>query len=97
MPVHATPKPVKAYDGSSPIYLWDHVTDFYNTQVFSAIRNFNDTELDEFFQLLTEYGELMIKIQGEPVREVKGYVVNMNRKFTDAVLDTKYQEWLAKQ
>jgi hypothetical protein len=97
MAIHATPKPVKAYDGSSEIYLWDHVIDFYNTQVYNSLRNLNDEELDEFFQFMTQYADLLVKVHGDCVRDIKGFVVNKNRKYTDEVLDTKYQEWLDKQ
>jgi hypothetical protein len=96
MPIHATVKPVKALDGHADKYMWDHITDFYNTTLYHSILKFNDEQLDEFFEFLTNHGDIMVKIHGEPVREVRGFVTNPNRKFKEPNLDKKYQEWLAK-
>lgn len=57
---------IKMADGTEVAYDHDHVVHWFSTEVYNRIINLEQKEKERYFQLITDYGDLMTKILNDP-------------------------------
>lgn len=53
---------INMVDGSGMEYMHDHVFHWFNEYLYNRVINLNDSDKDRYFQMITDYGDLLAKI-----------------------------------
>lgn len=110
-----TPLPpplVPMTDGSNMIYRHDHIFHWFNTEVYNRTINLPQAEKDRYFQMITEYGDILETILNDDnhviYKHVKGQAwvdLEGHAEKSNVVIDyeqpkqllKEYDEWKSRQ
>lgn len=99
-------EPIQMIDGSVMNYVHDHIIHWMNNDVYKRTINLSASDKDRYFQMITDYGDLISKLLNDDNNVIYEYVkgnpepwlkLESHAQKSDAVIDYERPKQLIKE
>ena len=99
-------EPIQMIDGSVMNYVHDHIIHWMNNDVYKRTINLSKADKDRYFQMITDYGDLIAKLLNDDNNVIYEYVrgnpepwlkLERHAEKSDAIIDYERPKQLIKE